>query len=98
MVLAVRKGISWSITVLKYGMLTWYYAGPRITLRELAHRLYDKVVFYGTIKDFRDPSPPSSFPCYVRMASANDMKELHRSNRSGLTHIIIQWLSKSNRA
>jgi GNAT superfamily N-acetyltransferase len=50
-----------------------------MTLRELAHRLYNKEVFYGTIKDFRDPVPPSSFPCYVRMASANDMRELHRA-------------------
>jgi hypothetical protein len=54
----VRKRISRTIAVLRYGMLIWHYAGSRITLRKLAHQLYDKEVFYGTIKDFRDPIPP----------------------------------------
>ncbi len=78
MVHAVRKGVSRIIAVIRYGMLTWRYAGLRIMLRELAHQLYDKEIFYGTIKDFQDPVPPSSFPCYVRIASADDLKELAR--------------------
>lgn len=78
----LHKKVSRIFILIKYGMLTWLYAGPRIASRELAHRLYYKKVFFGTIKDLHDPEPPPSFPGYVRIASTHDMRELYQAMKS----------------
>jgi hypothetical protein len=65
-----------ALTVLWFGLLTLRYAGLWVALKKLAHQLYGRSIFYGTIKILDEPPESYTFKCYVTLASAEDIDKL----------------------
>jgi hypothetical protein len=70
-----------AVAFLHFGLLTLQYAGPRVALRKLAHQMYSRTIFLGTVTGPEAPSRSANFPCIVVPASPEDLKEFFDSVR-----------------
>lgn len=87
-------------SILRFGLLTLRYAGPRLFMQKLGHQLYGHTVFLHTIADLNDSMPPPRFPCYTIPASPEDIKVLfdqirYESNEGKYQLLIRKWYHES---
>jgi hypothetical protein len=81
-----------AVAFLRFGLLTLRYAGLRVALQKLAHQVYSRAIFLGTVTGPEAPTRPANFPCIVVPASPEDLKEFFDSvkheSREGKYQII----------
>jgi hypothetical protein len=63
-------------SVLRFGVLTLRYAGPKVTLQKLGHQLYGRTVFLYTIGEMGSTVRPPRFPSYTILATEDDMRRV----------------------
>jgi len=78
----VSNKIKRALAVLRFGLMTLRYAGLRFALKKLAHQLYGRTVFYGTVKRLDDPPVPYTFECHVTLASSEDIEKFFNNVNS----------------
>ena len=85
-----------AFAVLRFGLLTLRWAGPRVALQKLGHQLYGRTVFLYTIGAMDTAVSPQRFPCYTVQATEEDIKQVFRqihneSNEGKYQLLVRKW-------
>ncbi len=67
-----------ALAILRYGLLTLWYAGLRVFLNQTWHQVYGNTTFLVTTKRLADPMAESPFRCVVSRATRQDVDDLFR--------------------
>lgn len=77
------SSIKRALAVIRFGLLTLRYAGPKVALRKLGHQIYGSTIFLYYVREHKETRvSPITFPLRTVLASEEDLKEFfEQANR-----------------